>query len=719
VSIGSLIHFHIAMKPRFRPHKPAFIISLLLLTLATASGSNIHEAAKAGDAATVRAILQTNTAAASLTNSSGETALHLGAGAASSAVVEALLAAKAPVNAQAQAGTALAYAILYRGAERFVGSLAKTGITNFQEVIKFQEVIFNPEIKTMAGRGSAVDAVALLPSLLEIGQADPAQTREELKVVELLLAAGADPNAPDASGITPVHCAAFRPQPEFLQAVLEKGGNLLAQTRTGETPLHYAASLGSPATVKLLLDKGARVGKANRFGNTPIFFAVARGNPEIVRLLLERGAFADDMNNDGGTPLNGAVRLQNRALVSLLLDQGQAAVDGRAGKLGETALHTAASLGDADMLQLLLEHKADLNATDKAGFTPLLNAVERGHMAIVEILVQQGANLNARAREDRCAFALAAGSTNHLLLEWLAEKLPAIPSNDKVFALQSASMHGRLANVRWLLGKGVPADATNSAGTALQFAAGGPGMIAYLNQQNDPALRPVGYQEASEADYVQIVSLLLTNGAEVNVAGADGRTPLHNAAAGGSVLITEILLRHKADIQARTSSGKTPLHPAAALGDDRLVELLLAHGAVIEAKDNAATTPLMEAAVLGNSATVKSLLAHGGDVSARDRNGATPLHWAAMTTNAGTVALLLDAGAGINALDRGSRTPLHLAAAAGRDAVVKLLLERKADVTVRDANWDTPTDLARKNGFPHIVTMLSGPDPQRAKQRGE
>jgi len=704
----------------FRPFEPGFITFLLLLTMATASAISIHEAAKAGDAAGVRSILQTNAAAASLTNKLGETPLHLGASAASSAVVEALLAAKAPANAQVQGDTPLHYAILYHWVYRFAGRLARTGTTNIQELFEWSwKNIADPEIRSVAGGGAPEDGAALGRSLLETGQAEPAQTSEELKVVELLLAAGADPNVPNLIGMTPVHCAAFRPQPEFLEALLEKGANVMAQTRTGDTPLHWAALLGSPATVKLLLDKGAKVGKANRFGNTPIFFAAASGKPEIARLLLERGAFADDMNNDGGTPLNTAVRRQDREMVTLLLDQGHAAISGRAGKLSETALHAAAAQGDAAMVRLLLEHKADINATDKSGFTPLLNAAEKGHQAIVEILVEQGADLAAHDQKAPCAFALAAGSTNRLLLVWLAERLPALDFKDKVLALQNASMHGRLANVRWLLEKGVPAGVTNFIGTPLLSASGGRGMIARMRQQKQAGLQFLGDEAGPEEDYAQIVSLLLTNGAEVNAVGSEGRTPLLLAATCGSLPIAEVLLQHKADIHARSALGKTPLHQAATFGDDRLVELLLANGAVIEAKDNDGFTPLRDAASVGNSKSLKSLLAHGGVVSVRDRYEATPLHWAAMTTNVAAVALLLDAGAGINALDLARRTPLHQAADTGREDVVQLLLERKADATALDANSDTPAELARKKGFSHIVTMLSDQSTLQSKPKRE
>lgn len=695
-------------QPRFH-----LTLSALVLAIGVQGAVTIHDAAKAGDAATVRAILQTNAAAALLTNSCGETALHLGARAASPAVVEALLAAKAPVNAQAQGGMALHYALLHRLYPVFAA------LTNLQEMTHFAaESLLAPEIRTLADRGAPpVDGAAIKRNLSAL--ADPAQSREELKVVERLLAAGADPNAHDRSGLTPVHAAAFRRQPEFLKAMLEKEGNILAQTILGDTPLDYAVGFGSPATVKLLLENGAKVGKANRYGCTPIFVAIGSGTPEIVRLLLDHGASADHVNHDGEAPLHMAARLQEREMVALLLDQGHAAINQRAGSLSETALHVAASWGDAAMVRLLLKRKADPNAADKEAFTPLLNAAEHGYIGIVEILVQKGADLTARTRKDSCAFALAAGSTNHALVQWLAEKLPTIDSKDKVLALQTASMHGRLANVRWLLEKGVPAGVSNFIGTPLLSASGGPGMIARLRQQKDPALNSPGDEAGSEADYAQIVSLLLTNGADVNFAGPEGRRPLHNATTCGSVLITETLLHHKADLHARTSFGKTPLHQAAAWGDGRLVELLLNNGAVLEARDNDTFTPLRDAAATGNGATIKVLLAHGAAVSVQDRYGATPLHWAAMTTNAAAAALLVDGGAAINALDVAKRTPLHQAVETGRDAMVQFLVEHKADTTATDMNFDTPAELARKKGFFHIVALLSGQSQQPSKPKRE
>jgi ankyrin repeat protein len=202
-----------------------YIAFLLLLTMATASAVSIHEAAKAGDAAAVRAILQTNTAAALRTNSYGETALHLGARAASPAVVEALLAAKASVNAQEfLGGTALQYAIIYPRVSRFADSLAEGGVKLGELFGWAWKVIANPETRTVGSQAPPVGATVMRRAVAT--QDDPQRTRAELKVVELLLAAGADVKVADLGGFTPLHCAAMRAEPEFLQAVLARGADV-------------------------------------------------------------------------------------------------------------------------------------------------------------------------------------------------------------------------------------------------------------------------------------------------------------------------------------------------------------------------------------------------------------------------------------------------------------------------------------------------------------
>jgi ankyrin repeat protein len=86
--------------------------------------------------------------------------------------------------------------------------------------------------------------------------------------------------------------------------------------------------------------------------------------------------------------------------------------------------------------------------------------------------------------------------------------------------------------------------------------------------------------EATEAGDLQRMRQALAHGAAINIANAQGWTPLHIAAAGGDVTVLALLLEHGADVQAVSNIGTTPLYNAMVFGQKTaVVELLLAHGA--------------------------------------------------------------------------------------------------------------------------------------------
>ena len=97
---------------------------------------------------------------------------------------------------------------------------------------------------------------------------------------------------------------------------------------------------------------------------------------------------------------------------------------------------------------------------------------------------------------------------------------------------------------------------------------------------------------AVEADDMEMVELLLTNSAKVNLKDGGGSTPLHWAAQQGRASIAELLLAHKADANSKDDDGYTPLHWATKYEHKNIAELLLANGAKVNAKDNDGDTPL-------------------------------------------------------------------------------------------------------------------------------
>jgi hypothetical protein len=116
-----------------------------------------------------------------------------------------------------------------------------------------------------------------------------ASEKGDVEKVKKLLKEGADLNAKNWFGWTPLHLAAYNGHIEVVKLLIEKGANVNARNN-GDTPLHLAAENGHIEVVKLLIEKGANVNAKGSSGWTPLHEAANDGHIEVVRLLLEHGA---------------------------------------------------------------------------------------------------------------------------------------------------------------------------------------------------------------------------------------------------------------------------------------------------------------------------------------------------------------------------------------------------------------------------------------------
>lgn len=250
------------------------------------------------------------------------------------------------------------------------------------------------------------------------------------------------------------------------------------------------------------------------------------------------------------TPLHDAVRAGNIEKVRELLKADANAVQTKDGA-GMTPLHIAASVGNAEMTQLLLDHKADLNATDAKRYTPFNLAFNAGHKDVVAILWkagggQSGANAPAVSSPAPTPPRTGGGTIFEAARDGDLERLRSLFSSDPKLI-----------------------SAKDDKGRAPIFHA------------------VIGKQKAA-------LEFLMAQGADANSTAANGMTPLHIAAYHGFTEGGKILLDKRANPNARGGQyGTTPLHAAANGGHPEFIALLIARGADPNARDNQGNTPLI------------------------------------------------------------------------------------------------------------------------------
>jgi len=518
----------------------------------------------------------------------------------------------------------------------------------------------------------------------------------DLRLLRALIARGVDLNAAHA-GLTPLLAAtrdSWHGRPEAVMTLLANGADPRAADGDGNTPLHHAARSSDPGVAALLRDAAAELDVANHDGLTPLGVACAAGNWRLARFLLERGASAAVAE---GTPALLAAAggdEDDPAGVQLLL-RHKARVDAR-DREQRSALHVAAYQGHAAIVAALLDAGADVHARDAAGATPLLEAARGGSAAAFEALLAAQADPTAVDAQGRGALLLAclADPPSTALVGRLLELGldPQAAGPDGRRAAQLAAEAGRWRLVAMLdPGYALPASVRPDAGEPVP-------------EQRAPMQLLQEGLDAGHYDELERVAALVAP-AELGslLIGADG-IPLPAR--------IEWLAAQGADLETRDAAGETAVFRLLARGPAALpaLQALLAEGASPAGRGGLAR--FLDACVRGDQAgraleqSALDLLERGADPFGTSANGDPPLSLAVHLGWDRLIERLLAIGVDADARDGRGMTALHLAAALAREDVLKALVRHGAAVDMRAQDGQTPLGVALSSGRRDLADWL-------------
>lgn len=315
---------------------------------------------------------------------------------------------------------------------------------------------------------------------------------------------------------------------EEITNAINEGANINAENSKGQTPLMLTAQNNTPEIISLLLDLGAAINHVDSLGNTALTLAFMNENnsEENMNMLLDYGADPDIQNNEGYNALMTAAKTSGIDAVKKLLEI-TSDVNTRNNN-GDTALSIASVENNAEVVNAILEAGADINSQNENGTTALMSALYNSSDVenIIKLLIAHKPDLTLRNAKGQTALNIAknrpmlSGSRALVLLlkgEFL--KLCRSGSDEEISQAINAGVDVHTRN--------------KSQATGLMFAA----------QHNTASA----------------VEVLIEAGSDIDAQDINGNTALIYAASYNTDDVLDVLINKGADVNIMNHSGHKAL----------------------------------------------------------------------------------------------------------------------------------------------------------------
>ena len=562
-------------------------------------------------------------------------------------------------------------------------------------------------------------------------------------VINALLNGNADPNITDDDGETFLHKAVREDCTKgMLQAIIQHGADVNATNKDKVTALMIACMRGNMDAIYELLNAGADTNVSDKDSRTWLHYAVYGDcDKEVLQTIISHGADVNATRNGNVTALMIACWRGNIDAINELLNVG--ADPNIADKYSCTWLHYAV-YGDCDkeVLQTIISHGADVNATRNGNVTALMIACRRGNIDGINELLNVGADPNI-ADKYSCTWLHYAvyGHCDKQVLRTIISHGANVnaTNNGNVTALMIACVEGNEDAINVLLKAGIDPNIQDDAGdTCLHITTEGQFSIrdyqSFIDDSTDVCVTNIVNQSAlvllCDKPGVFAVSVLLKSLPDPNIAHTNGDTllydPIHNHISkellqtitglgfelhalkyesAAAKLFThhsnhwesmKAILRSGADTTIANVFGDTCIHRIlyreylSLEYDHEALQMLLDHGAPVNAMNKNHQTAYMLACHQGNIDAMCALVNAGADPNIADSWGNTGLHLVVQGGSSKHVLKeIITHGADVNAVNNEGTTALMLACETGQRGVVNVLLRTEADTSIFDAHGDT------------------------------